>query len=481
MLPATSTALGVPRGGPSTLGYTGLGLATGLVSCVVAATVQNHHGGLDWIWAFRGGEPVASRSVWLVVGLVVLVMSLVTTLAERASGRARLVVWGALWAAGVAATFAVLFGNHGGDSTNNLYNHITTDRTDYPLFVGGELLGYLWYWAVERLLPGEVVPDLFMAARIAGWIGWLGMLVCAHQIAQQESDPTPITRGLIVAVACVLPYVILFGAYPQSSSLMLALVPIYLALGLATLGSLGSRARWYAAGAGTILALACTAHGAAYFLGISAAFVVVRSALSRRFVVATLFAVTFLVVWVALTLVEQRLILLAEDTPWSVMTPDYDAERLWANMCGPIGLAGPSPYYGGRTYGQILAAWMASTTPAAPVMLVVAAIGWLRLRLSGGVRPAGTAVLTPVDALLFLGTAALGCLTLWSIWDAWYGYPSDWDTTIIASLTLHLFALTALVTAPPGRLRQITLGFSLPVQAFVLVQLALVFAGPSKL
>ena len=99
--------------------------------------------------------------------------------------------------------------------------------------------------------------------------------------------------------------------------------------------------------------------------------------------------------------------------------------------------------------------------------VAAAILGWW-LRRRGPVRDAAPA--------LFLSAAAAGALVLWSTWETWFGYPSDWDITAILALTGQAIAVLAIARSPWPRARLAGLGAAAGISAYSVVSLASMFA-----
>jgi len=458
--------------------FTTLGIAMGLVACAVFAIAHDRHAMLQWIWALDADGCCASTGSWIVVCAIVLGAFVGSSLASTCQGRVRVFAWAVVWGLAAAASCWVTFGGHGGDGTNVMMDRVSARQGYLPLFVSGEMLGYLWYAAAARLYPHDELAALFMASRVAGWMGLAFLLMLANRLAAPIDASRPVVRGLAVSAICLTPLLILYGAYPQSTSLMLALVPAYLAFGLAALDPRSPRGRGHALGAGLVLAVACAAHGAAYFLGLSSLYLVVRCVAAQRFVRAAYFVGAFVVGWLALGIVEWHATSDSALPGWTIWSPHFALLVVQGQLHGPAGLQGASAWFGGTTYGEVLVSWVASVVPMAPVLAFVAALGAVRRPLGSGPWPRFSFWGASWDRLLFLGLSAGGCFVLWSFWDLWFGYPSDWDVTAITGLTIHTFVVAALLVTPWRRATLLALGFALPVQTFVMVHLARLFLGP---
>ena len=374
----------------------------------------------------------------------------------------RAMALGALWVLGAGASFALVLGQPGGDSLANLADHTALRAEDGHLFVGGEFLGHLWFvpWGAGE--PADRGAPLLMAARLAGWVGWAGMLLCAAALVAPVRGA--VDRGALAAVTCGAPYTLLLAGYPQSTALMSALVPLYLAASLAA--SRGGRSPGLLAVAGGgLLALACTAHGAAYWLGAGVVALLAGWARRGERRSAVLFGLSFLVLWAGITAAEWSLIHRSRTMPWSFLSRAFDLAGFADSFGGPLDLSRPLHPASLAALAAELWRWSASVVPLLPLAAVSAPLLWWRGRR------------TQASGLGFLALSAGGALLLWACWNTWYGYPADWDVTAVAALTVQLALVSWLVQAGPSPWRQALLGCAVPLQLTMAIELGARFTG----
>ncbi len=450
------------------------GLAAGLVAAGVLLALQAGGGAAAGIWSLPEGDGV---SVWRILGRTALISTGLLVLfiaAMSPGGHWRTAALAGLWLIAAGASLALTFGRPGGDSLANLAAHAALRPEQGHLYVGGEFLGHLWFVPWLATGPDDPASALLGAARLAGWIGLAGLLACAGRLT--GGLPTAPSRGAAAATACAIPYAILLLGYPQSTALMSALVPCYLAAGLAALQPGARPGRW-AAACGVTLALACTAHGAAYFLGLGALFLLGYWIRRGRARAAVIFVGLFLVLWIGITAAEWSLVHRSRTMPWSFLSRAFTAEGFRSCFGGPFDLAhltDPSALLAGLNEAR---RWLLSLAPAALVAALAvgatAVRGWL-VRRAGIPAPRSDG---PRSGIGFLALSATGGLVLWATWNVWYGYPADWDVTAIAALTIQLLAVALLVRLPHAGLRDAALGFALPLQLLMTVELGARFTG----
>ncbi len=379
-------------------------------------------------------------------------------------GRSRAVALGVLWALGAAATLALVFGLPGGDSLANLASHSALRPEHGHLFVGGEFLGHLWFVPWGAAHPANRGASMLMGARVAGWAGLGGLLACAALLAAPAGKA--IDRGALAAAVCGSPYLVLLAGYPQSTALMSALVPLYLAVGIVALRDTKRPLLW-AGAAGALLALACSAHGSAYWLGLGALVLVLHWARRGERRAALLFCLVFGAIWSAAIAAEWSLIHRARTMPWSFLSAAFDLDGLGSSFGGPLDLSRPWAAASWWAFAGEFWRWTASLVPLAGIAALAAPLLWWRGRRNGGSPPGAG----------FLALSAVGALALWASWNTWYGYPADWDVTAIAALTVQLTAVSLLVRSGPSALRQALLGAALPLQLTMTLELAVHFTG----
>ena len=437
---------------------------------LLAAETFGRPGVLTGVWALpdRAVPSVGDLLVWTALGSGLLLPVFTLALAPRGRGRiAGLVGLGI--AAAVGATL-VTFGKPGGDSVANLAAHAALDPGEGHLFVGGEFLGHLWFvpWFAAASDGGHGAA--IWAARAAGWPGLIGLLACAALLS--GGLPTARERWLTACATCAMPFTLLLLGYPQSTALMSALVPCFLAAGLAALDSPGHPARW-AAGCAALLALACTAHGTAYVLGLGTLWLLFRWIRRGHAGAAMVFVAVFAVLWAAISTAEWSLIHRARTMPWSFLARAFEPAGLAGCFGGPL-LDDPGPS-GLAAAGAALWRWVLSLAPLAAVAPVVLITGGLGRFAGRSGRHAGSGA--TVDRIAFVALCAAGGLALWATWSVWYGYPADWDVTAIAALTLQLTCVGLLGRLPHPRLREAALAFAIPLQLLTTLALAARFTG----
>jgi hypothetical protein len=417
------------------------------------------------VWALDAGSSGSPLTLTLALAgaaSVALLAALGGAMALR--GRARAIALGILWALAATATLTLVFGRPGGDSLTNLAAHSALRAEHGHLFVGGEFLGHLWFAPWGATHPMDRGASLLMGARVAGWGGLAGLLACAALLAAPAR--AAVDRGALAAAACGVPYVVLLAGYPQSTALMSALVPLYLATSIAALRDSGRR-RFWAAAAGALLALACSAHGSAYWLGLGALSLVIRWLRGGDRRAALLFCLVFAVLWSTATAAEWSLIHRSRTMPWSFLSAAFDLGGLGSSFGGPLDLSRPWTAASWWTATGELWRWAGSLVPLAALGALAAPLLWWQGRRNSDRTPATG----------FLALSAVGALALWASWNTWYGYPADWDVTAIAALTLQLTAVSLLVRGGPSPLRQALLGAALPLQLTMTFELAAQFTG----
>jgi hypothetical protein len=377
----------------------------------------------------------------------------------RAEGSARGRRGAVVGAAAFLLSLMFVFGSHGGDGIGDLIGKSEALRDGGNLFTGGELLGYLVYDLLIQLWPGDGPSGAFAAARTIGLLGVLGCVALAGELARG----VPERRAAVTVALMTSPFLLLLGPYPQSTSLMNALSPWFLAGGLAALAASGparSRAAW---GAGTLLGLAVGAHGSAWFLGLAAA--ALTGALLRPAPRdASRFALGFAI---------PAGLAFAVDASWHDRRAsnwgftELEPGTLLEHLGGPLGVLGGSEHFL-RPWTEELTAWVLSAAPGLGLGLV-AAVLW---SLDGGWRD-------PVrrGAAGFVGAAAAGCAVLWGVWDLWFGYPSDWDITAILALSLQALTVLLVARLRSARLSAAGLGAVAGTSAYSLVSLGSLFVG----
>lgn len=448
------------------------GLAAGLAAAggLIGAHVGGGPGFLTGIWALPDGDHPSPGTLLVGTALASGFALLVFIGALAARGRWRIATLAGLGLAAAGGATRVTFGRPGGDSMANLAAHAALDPSDGHLFVGGEFLGHLWFVPWLAAAPDAGHAPLLWAARAAGWPGLAGLLVCAVLLAGRLASARE--RGLTACVTCTSPFVLLLLGYPQSTALMSALVPAFMAVGLFALGSTRHPVRW-AAACGALLALACTAHGAAYVLGLGALWLLGHWIRRREVPAVLAFTAVFAVLWVAVSAAEWSLIHRARTMPWSFLAKAFEPSDFAACFGGHLlGGGGPGSW---AAAADELRRWTLSLAPLAGVTLfAVVAVALGRATGRAGSPSAGAPSGTRIA---FLGLCSVGGLALWATWNVWYGYPADWDVTAIAAVTLQLACVALLVRLPQRGLREASLGFALPLQVLMILALGSHFTG----
>lgn len=448
------------------------GLAAGLAAAggLIGAHAVDSPGLLTGIWALPDGDQPSPGALMVGTALIsgITLLAFIGALAAR--GRWRIATLAGLGLTAAGGATLLTFGRPGGDSMANLAAHAALDPADGHLFVGGEFLGHLWFVPWLAAAPDAGHASLLWAARTAGGMGIAGMLTCAALLAGRLTSARE--RGLAVCVACTSPTALLLLGYPQSTALMSALVPCFLAASLIALGSPRHPVRW-AAASGALLALACTAHGAAYVLGLGAVWLLGTWFRRRQVRAAAVFAAVFALLWLALTAAEWSLIHRARTMPWSFLARAFEPAGFAACFGGHLlGGGGPGSW---SLAADELRRWALSLAPLAGVTLVAVVAGAVG-RATGLTGHPG--VTHPSwSRTVFLGLCAAGGLGLWATWNVWYGYPADWDVTAIGAVTLQLTCVALLLRLPNPPLREAALGFALPLQLLMALALGSHFTG----
>lgn len=411
----------------------------------------------DPAWAF---PPDPSLSPWVRAALATALCSLVCAaslwvLRDEGSRRR---LWTAL-GLGFLASLLISFPGHGGDGIGDLIRKSQALREGGNLFTGGELLGYLSYVALMNLSPLDWQASASAAARILGLIGVTGLLWLAWSLA--SNSDSPLARAQLTTALLTCPFLILLGPYPQSTTLMNALVPWFLASGLLALRGVGPQRTRHAALSGGFLGLAVAAHGAAWFLGLGAAWL--TFALTRRSPRdAARFAGAFAVP-AGLSFLIDASWHGRRASNWGFT--ELEPNTLLGHLGGPLGVLGGSDYFH-RPFADELTAWVLSAAPSLGLG-VVALIIVLARRSPWAGRGAEA---------VFLGLATLGAAVLWSTWELWERYPSDWDITAILALTSHTLVLLV-ISRLEGRVRLAALGVAAGSSSYSLISLAAIFAA----
>ncbi len=434
-----------------------LGLLAGLLLWCGLATLPlgGGTGYLGAVWAFHPDEQPGAV-LGLGVGAAVLwVLGSGLWAARRRAWWA----WGLPLCAPVLLSWCWRFDRARGDPWHDLIEYTVAWEQGGWLFVGGEMLGHLWFVLVGALSPLDGADTVFLAARLSGLLGLVGLLVLGRALAR---DVEPVRQTLACTLLLVSPTTLLLLGYPQSTGLMLGLVPLYLGVGVHLTG--GARG-WHWPLAGVLLALSCASHGSAFFLGLGALVLVVLGSRGRKRWRGLGFALGFLGAWLPLALLERALSVAsrARGHPWALLHPEFHWQGLADQLGGPVGVLGPSRFFQ-QSWPLELWCWLCSATPAALLAVPLGLVGLLLLRR----RPAG-----PV-AFLAAGTA--GTALLWASWESWYRYPGDWDVTAVAALCLTPLGIALLLRLPP-RLGTFMLGLLVPVSAWVTLHLGLRFVG----
>jgi|GEM_PF-5904983 len=410
----------------------------------------------DPAWAFPADPSFAPwvRAVFAATLCSVLGAASLWVLRGEGSRRRLGVVLGL----GFLASLLISFPGHGGDGIGDLIGKSQALREGGNLFTGGELLGYLAYVTLMNLSPLDWQASAFASARILGLVGVAGLLWLARSLAL-ESDSAGARAGLTTALLAS-PFLILLGPYPQSTTLMNALVPWFLATGLLALAATGPRRSQLAALSGGFLGLAVASHGAAWFLGLGAAWL--TFALARRSVRdAALFAGTFAVP-AGLSFLIDASWHDRRASNWGFT--ELEPNTLLGHLGGPLGVLGGSDYFH-RSLADELTAWVLSAAPSLPIGALV-----LLVLLARGSSWGGRG-----GQMVFLALATLGAAVLWATWELWERYPSDWDITAILALSGHALVLLV-ISRLQGRVRLAALGVAAGSSSYALVSLAAIFA-----
>lgn len=417
----------------------------------------------DPAWAFPPDPALGPLTRAAIAVLLCCATLAGATWALRAAGRERRRRGAIILGLGFVASFALLFPGRGGDGVGDLISKSQALREGAGnLFTGGELLGYFAYVLFMNVWPDDWAESAIAASRVIGLLGVGGLIALAIAIARTCRLDDPFERAALVVAVLASPFLVLLGPYPQSTSLMNALAPWFLAAGLLAMLAQGPTRSRNAVWAGALLGLAVGAHGSAWFLGISGA-VLTLALLRPALRDAARFTVAFLIpAATAFTI----------DASWHDRRAsawgftELDPAKLIGNLGGPLGVMGGSDHFH-RPYGEELSAWILSAAPGVALGLLALGIVLLRRQTRQGLH---------TGAVLFLGSAVGGCAILWSTWEVWFGYPSDWDVTAILALTAHGLAVLLLAALGGARVRLFGLGAIAGISAYSLVSLGSLFS-----
>ncbi len=433
-----------------------LGLLAGALAVLALRTLPLGEGSgwVGGVWAFDP-QRTPGASALALTGAALLWIALSGLWAAR---RGAWWAWLAPLAAPVALSLCFRLDRALGDPWDFLIEYTEATPQEGWLFVGGEMGGHLWYVLAGALSPLGGEDTVFWAARASGWLGLLGLWLVAGALTKGAD---PVRRALALGLLLASPSTVLFLGYPQSTGLLLALTPFYVAVGLPL--TQGAMAGWRWPLAGALLALCCASHGAGYFLGLSALVLVVLGCVGGPRRRCASFVAGFVLTWLPLAFLEIHLSrhARARGQPWAFLHPDFEWAGLLDQIGGPVGVLGPSGYFEAPWHIELWC-WLWSTAPAvvltAPLALVMVPLARRRL----GARE------------VFLAAATLGAAVLWASWESWYRYPGDWDVTAIAALCVSFLGASLLLRLP-ARLGAFLMGLALLPSAWIALHLALRF------